>query len=829
MQNNILLANPAGDEKLYVEDVFSTYLYTGNTAAQTIRNNIALVSGGANNTNLHLTGDAIIDSSPIPKTLSVSGSVTVNTTTKKYGTGSLYFDGSSKINVTPSTSAASLSEDCTIECWIYPTTLFNEGIWGFSNASTGDCYLQWYVNNLYLKFGNIYTTVAATSASLLNTWTHIAVVRFNNVVTVYINGVGTNVGTITTNPTVHTYFSVGDGCFNNIIPFDGYIDDLRVSQRAVYTANFTPPTAALPLDTLVTSQGGMVWLKSRSNGTASYSHGITDTVRGAGKELITSSTAAQSANSWIGSFLPNGFTVLPNGTSNVSPQTYVSWTFRKAPKFFDIVTYTGDGSTMYNRWLNHSLGVVPGMVFVKCTGTLSDWGTWCRLTNTTVSYNMYLNTTGANAANLTLNAHLTSTSFRIPEGLNVSGQTYVAYVFAHDPSADGIIQCGSTTGSGAGTVTLGWEPQYLILKDRSSGYNWGIYDATRNLSMANVSYLLANTTAAEATEATYRVTITPTGFTYPTNFSTASGFVYMAIRRGPMRTPTDATKVFHASTASGVITTGFPVDLNMIGFRTGNAANAATRTRLIGGAPYIVTSSTAAETGTTDIGFTSNTGLTYSMSTDWINWNFRRAPGFFDVVCYTGTGSARTVSHNLGVAPEMMVVKGRSAAAAWNIYDAFNGPTKYLRFTTAASTTFTSSYFWNNTAPTSTVFSLSSDASVNASGTTYVAYLFASCPGVSKVGSYTGNGSSLDIDCGFTNGARFVLIKRTDSTGDWFTFDTARGIVTGNDPHLSLNSTAAEVTTNDSIDPLSTGFTVNQVAATNINVNAATYIYLAIA
>lgn len=73
------------------------------------------------------------------------------------------------------------------------------------------------------------------------------------------------------------------------------------------------------------------------------------------------------------------------------------------------------------------------------------------------------------------------------------------------------------------------------------------------------------------------------------------------------------------------------------------------------------------------------------------------------------------------------------------------------------------------------------------------------------------------------------MIKRTDSTGDWYVWDTARGIVAGNDPHLSLNTTAAEVTTDDTIDPDSSGFIVNQLAATNVNVSSATYIFLAIA
>jgi len=73
------------------------------------------------------------------------------------------------------------------------------------------------------------------------------------------------------------------------------------------------------------------------------------------------------------------------------------------------------------------------------------------------------------------------------------------------------------------------------------------------------------------------------------------------------------------------------------------------------------------------------------------------------------------------------------------------------------------------------------------------------------------------------------MIKRTDSTGDWYVWDSARGIVAGNDPHFSLNSTAAEVTTDDSVDTDNTGFIVNQLSATNVNVTSATYIGIAIA
>ena len=138
---------------------------------------------------------------------------------------------------------------------------------------------------------------------------------------------------------------------------------------------------------------------------------------------------------------------------------------------------------------------------------------------------------------------------------------------------------------------------------------------------------------------------------------------------------------------------------------------------------------------------------------------------------------------------------------------------------------------WATTAPTSTTFGVSNGGGSynNGAGMTYVAYLFATCAGVSKVGSYTGNGTTQTIDCGFTGGARFVLIKRTDSTGDWYVWDSARGIVSGNDPYLLLNSTAAEVTSTDYIDPYSAGFEISSTAPAAINASGGTFIYLAIA
>jgi hypothetical protein len=131
--------------------------------------------------------------------------------------------------------------------------------------------------------------------------------------------------------------------------------------------------------------------------------------------------------------------------------------------------------------------------------------------------------------------------------------------------------------------------------------------------------------------------------------------------------------------------------------------------------------------------------------------------------------------------------------------------------------------------PTSASFTAADSSIANGAGVTYIAFLFASLDGISKVGSYTGNGSSQTISCGFSAGARFILIKRTDASGDWYFWDSVRGIVAGNDPHFSINTTAAPVTTDDSVDPANSGFIVNQVSATNINVSSGTYIFYAIA
>jgi hypothetical protein len=127
------------------------------------------------------------------------------------------------------------------------------------------------------------------------------------------------------------------------------------------------------------------------------------------------------------------------------------------------------------------------------------------------------------------------------------------------------------------------------------------------------------------------------------------------------------------------------------------------------------------------------------------------------------------------------------------------------------------------------VFSVNSNADVNESGQSFIAYLFATCPGVSKVGSYTGTGALQTVNCGFTTGARFIMLKRTDVAGDWYFYDSSRGITSGNDPYMFMNATGTNVTTTNYVDSTSVGFQVTAAAPAALNASGGNFIFLAIA
>ena len=622
-----------------------------------------------------------------------------------------------------------------------------------------------------------------------------------------------------------------------------FVED--VFSTYLYAGNGSTQTITNGID--LAGKGGLVWTKARNNG--SIPHYLLDS---SAKLLLNSNTTGAGGSGYV----PTYFTFNSNGYYvdesagwfiNTSAINYASWTFREQPNFFDIVTYTGTGA---NRNIAHNLGSVPGMIIVKRTDTTGAWQVYHR-SNANTQYQV-LNTTAAVATGTTRWNSTTPTATEFTVGtdatVNASGGTYVAYLYAHDTSSTGLIQCGTftTNGSAVASVTLGWEPQWVMVKRTDGVANWIINDNMRGMSQTSFAELFPNTSGAEVSGAGQEIVPNATGFTTSgaANLEANATYIFVAIRRGPMRTPTLGTSVFapvlasSSDTAGTTFTTNFPVDMQATRLRIGDSTFFTDRLRGV--------SSTSAETGpslrsnTTDAESTTspapiprnwnNTGFQLSSSLagfNMVNWTFRRAPGFFDEVCYTGTGANRTVAHNLGVAPELMIIKLRNFGENWSVYY-YPNSTMYLNGANAGGTA--GATLWNNTDPTSTVFSLGTNGAVNNSGgADYVAYLFASAPGVSKVGSYTGNGALQTINCGFAAGARFVLIKRTDSTGDWFVWDSARGISSGNDPYLLLNNTAGETTSTNYVDTDATGFKVTAAAPAGINASGGSYLFLAIA
>jgi hypothetical protein len=180
----------------------------------------------------------------------------------------------------------------------------------------------------------------------------------------------------------------------------------------------------------------------------------------------------------------------------------------------------------------------------------------------------------------------------------------------------------------------------------------------------------------------------------------------------------------------------------------------------------------------------------------------------------------------LGSIPKMMIVKRRSAADTWRVYHATIGNTRFLNLNETAAAG-TASTVWNNTTPTSSVFSIGTDSAVNGSTSTYVAYCFADVEGYSKIGSYDGNGSA-DGPFVFT-GFRpaFVLTKRTDSTSDWQLMDDARDTFNVANKGLFPNISVAE-TTGYNKDFLSNGFKIRD-SGSSLNASGGTFIYMAFA
>tara|TARA_R100001510_G_scaffold54122_1_gene56419 strand:- start:1113 stop:3083 length:1971 start_codon:yes stop_codon:yes gene_type:complete len=609
----------------------------------------------------------------------------------------------------------------------------------------------------------------------------------------------------------------------------------------------------------LSNEGGWVWFKRRNGGN---DHFTVNSAVGVDKYQVPNSSSSGGSTSNV-TFNSNGFTLNDNlGDTNESNAPYSSWTFRKAPKFFDMVTFTGNGA---NRTIAHNLGSVPGMIIVKKTSASGDWGVYHRGAaanvgggDSTDAEDYYFALQKADARQDDVNwwndTAPTSSVFSLGprSDINEDGQSFVAYLFAHN-DGDGnfgetgdqdIIKCGSYNGNGTSQeINLGFEPQWIMWRCASQNFNdWKVIDDMRGLGIEKSSkddyrYLRPNSSSAELGES--GISITPTGYRLNTSSQSINGagegYIFIAIRRD-MAVPTSRAEVYDISQnfLSSFSSVGNRVDM-VIGRSNQTSQNWRAFSRYYE-TGFLRTEDSAAISYLPDneVQWDSHDGFYQETNgTPNIWWQWRRAPKFFDMVPYIGNNTARTISHNLGVAPEMMWIKKTSASGDWLVYHTgLTNNNHYIVLNSGADEEDFGSGMWNNTAPTDSVFSIGSHNHPNANNAHYIAYLFASLDGISKIGTYDGNGSSTGptIDCGFSSGPKWVMIKRLDagSNDHWAVFDTTRGLSSGNDFYIAMSNTDAEFSNVDWIDPTNAGFQVVQ-SNSAVNDGSSKYIFYAIA
>lgn len=597
------------------------------------------------------------------------------------------------------------------------------------------------------------------------------------------------------------------------------------------------------------NEGGFVWTKSRDS---VIGYRIVDSMNGVQTYLDTSNANGKKIDldtqEGITAFNTNGYTlgasVNEEGFNKLN-DNYVSWAFKKRQGFLDIVSYVGTGST---QTIAHNLGSAPGMIWIKAIDDIKNWTIYHRSLGNTQALVLNADNSATTDGGYFNNTDPTVSNFTVggSSATNGSGKTFVAYIFANDDASFGangnesIIKCGTYSGnSSENFIDLGFEPQFLIIKNSTSNSPWIAVDSSRKFpaltSEVSCDSLKLNTENAE--DVVSNLKLNASGFNFQGTANnwinknkTGENYIYMAIRR-PHKPPASnqslASDVFVVKNTfqEGLCNTGFSVDMILSKKYNGTESWKA-------GMRHLPDSYLKPDTTNTKITDTTNPAWSYDLSKQisinygstnkYVNYAFRRAPSFFDVVSYKGDGvNGRQITHNLGVVPELMIIKNHSNAAVHDWYVYYGENNKYVKLNDDIGNSTTS--IWNNTDPTSSIFTLDNSNGVNKNYDLYLAWLFASRSGVSKIGTYTGNAfSAQQIDCGFQ--PQFIIIKKLSSYGDWYVYDVFNGISINDDNYLELNSDSS-VQQDDHVNTFFNGF---YVESSDVNLSNSEYLFFAI-
>jgi len=631
-----------------------------------------------------------------------------------------------------------------------------------------------------------------------------------------------------------------------------------------------------------------VWIKDRDD---TNHHRLYDTVRGSYQMLSSSQSAAeQSKGGGLTSFNSDGFSVGNDGSENNSGDDYVAWTWdagnNQSSTGISSILYTA--ATADGTYDIKGFGFNPDLIWVKNRDNSERNFLFDTVRGVDSSKALVSNDTSAEGTNGISGTTISTIDdgFRIVESSINSGElyfnnrTYVAWGWDAgdgDPVSNTAGTINSTvkantatgfsivsyTGNGSVGATvghgLGTTPSMIIIKKRSTTGNWITYHAGIGIN----KFVYLNLTGAAST-ASPTWGVSSTTFTlqqaygdYNTNGATYIAYCFSEVS-GVSKFD---TYTGNGSTTGPVVTTGFrpgfvmtkridstsnwmmfdttrnpfnPVDDNLYA----NLSNAENND------PGLEVSDTGFQLKAAggQINVSSGTYIymafkgSYSdyvspLNTDGtIDSRVKANDTYgFSIASYVGTGANATIGHGLSAAPDLAIFKNRDDGNDdWWTYNSVSGATKFLRLnlTTAVGT---SSVVFNNTEPTSTVFSIGTGSAINTNGDNHIAYFFRSVAGYSKIDSYTGTGSAgLSVTTGFR--PAFVMTKRTDSTSNWNISDSRRSPTgTANTTALRANTTDTENTVGTAyVKFTDTGFEITGTS-TETNANGGTYIYMAIA
>jgi len=667
---------------------------------------------------------------------------------------------------------------------------------------------------------------AATSTAVFrdpSAWYHIVYQQNGSAQTIYVNNVSVATGT-TAASIFNTAISHQIAAANTTNFFDGYLTEI----------NFIDGQALTP-----------------------SSFGQTNTITGVWQPL-----------KYTGTYGTNGFYLNFSDNSNNTATTIGK-------------DYSGNG----NNWTPNNISVTAGVTYDSMLDVPTPFadggngrGNYCvmnPLNPDTISLNGSLTNGNLNASGTTYGVSVFSCTFQVPQ----SGKWYWETVYTTITNTVLIgIRSYSTSSTdvryysngnkevGASTTAYGssWTTNDVIgiAVDRDAGTvtfyknntSQGLISIPTNSAQFDITF---NTTSPfGSTAMSVNFGQRPFSYTPPT------GFVALNTQNLPTPAISNGANYFAATTYTGTgATQTISNAVNGVSFQPdlvwAKSRSAVESNRLIDsvrGATLVLYSNltnveTTEATGLTAFGssgFTLGSGSPNTSAVTYVGWQWNaggstvtntsgsisaqvraNTTAGFSVVTYTGTGTAGTIGHGLGVPVVFRIVKARSAVGAWTSYHQSLGTGKVMVLS-GTNAVQTLANYWDTT-PTSTVMQTGNSSDVNANGTTYVNYCFSEVAGYSKFGSYTGNGSAdgAFVFCGFR--PRYVLLKRSDTADAWVVFDSVRGTYNLNSPHLQPHLSSAEADAPPyGLDLLSNGFKCRASTA-SMNASGGTYIFMAFA